>query len=92
MKGASVLETKKNAGRMARMGVLAALLIAAGILVWQNPLSAVPRPTQPEAAVSPAPTVSGRISPPNWAAGRSAAGATTRRSSFPERSPTAVRG
>lgn len=60
MKGASVLETKKNAGRMARLGVLAALLIAAGILVWQNPLSAVPRPTQPEAAVSPAPTVSGR--------------------------------
>lgn len=57
MKGASVLETKKNAGRMARLGVLAALLIAAGILVWQNPLSAVP---QPEAAVSPAPTVSGR--------------------------------
>ena len=47
MKGASVLETKKNAGRMARLGVLAALLIAAGILVWQNPLSAVPRPTQP---------------------------------------------
>ena len=29
MKGASVLETKKNAGRMARLGVLAALLIAA---------------------------------------------------------------
>ena len=50
MKGASVLEPKKNAGRMARLGVLAALLIAAGILVWQNPLSAVPQPPQPEAA------------------------------------------
>ena len=60
MKGASVLETKKNAGRMARLGVLAALLITAGILVWQNPLSAVPQPPQPEVAVSPAPTVSGR--------------------------------
>ena len=60
MKGASVLEPKKNAGRMARLGVLAALLIAAGILVWQKPLSAVPQPQQPEAAVSPAPTVSGR--------------------------------
>ena len=60
MKGASVLETKKNAGRTARLGVLAALLITAGILVWQNPLSAVPQPPQPEVAVSPAPTVSER--------------------------------
>ena len=60
MRNSSVLEPKKNAGRAARLGLLAALLIAAGILFWQNRLPSVPTETPPEATASPAPTVSGR--------------------------------
>ena len=60
MRNSSVLEPKKNAGRAARLGLLAALLIAAGILFWQNRQPSVPRETPPEATASPAPTVSGR--------------------------------
>ena len=36
MKTSSVLEPKKNAGHAARLGLLAALLIAAGVLFWQK--------------------------------------------------------
>ena len=60
MRNSSVLEPKKNAGRAARLGLLAALLIAAGILFWQNRLPSVSTETPPEATASPAPTVSGR--------------------------------
>lgn len=60
MRDSSVLEPKKNAGRGARLGLLAALLIAAGILFRQNMPPSVPTETPPEASVSPAPTVSGR--------------------------------
>ncbi len=60
MRNSSVLEPKKNAGRAARLGLLAALLIAAGILFWQNRQPSVPMETLPEATASPAPTVSGR--------------------------------
>ena len=60
MRNSSVLEPKKNAGRAARLGLLAALLIAAGILFWQNRQPSFPMETPPEATASPAPTVSGR--------------------------------
>ena len=41
MKTSSVLEPKKNAGHAARLGLLAALLIAAGVLFWQKDAAAL---------------------------------------------------
>ena len=60
MKTSSVLEPKKNAGHAARLGLLAALLIAAGVLFWQKVQLPISQEPPEEVIVSPAPTVSGR--------------------------------
>ena len=60
MKTSSVLEPQKNAGHAARLGLLAALLIAAGVLFWQKVQLPISQEPPEEVIVSPAPTVSGR--------------------------------
>ena len=60
MKTSSVLEPKKNAGHAARLGLLAALLIAAGVLFWQKVQLPISQEPPEEVITSPAPTVSGR--------------------------------